>query len=313
MHIPDSFIPLDQAIVYWIIAIFFITRAVKWARKDINENMLPLFGVLAAGIFVLQTINIAANLLIPVPMLTGVSWHVVGAALTAIIFGSPWAAVLLITMVLAVQSLFGDGGITVMGANILNMGILGGFLGYYSFIGLSKFKLNRDVAMFAGAWISMILPAIALAFELWLAGTFPLKQGVLLMGIFQGIAGLGEGLITVIVFNAIIKVRPDIVNENILKKESIAKVAIVGIAALLGLAIAAPFIASSNPDGLQQTASLLVKDELNKMVAPITPLFPNYSIPGMGDAGKVAAILIGFCAILVIWFGITKVIKKRIT
>jgi hypothetical protein len=164
--------------------------------------------------------------------------------------------------------------------------------------------------MFAGAWISMILPAIALAFELWLAGTFPLKQGVLLMGIFQGIAGLGEGLITVIVFNAIIKVRPDIVNENILKKESIAKVAIVGIAALLGLAIAAPFIASSNPDGLQQTASLLVKDELNKMVAPITPLFPNYSIPGMGDAGKVAAILIGFCAILVIWFGITKVIKK---
>jgi hypothetical protein len=213
-------------------------------------------------------------------------------------------------MVLAVQSLFGDGGITVMGANILNMGILGGFLGYYSFIGLSKFKLNRDVAMFAGAWISMILPAIALAFELWLAGTFPLKQGVLLMGIFQGIAGLGEGLITVIVFNAIIKARPDIVNENILKKESTSKVAVVGIAALFALALAAPFLASSDPDGLQRTANMVVNNEINGMIAPITPLFPNYSIPGMGDAGKVAAILIGLCAILVIWFGITKVIKK---
>ena len=307
MHIPDSFIPLDQAAVYWIIAIFFIARAVKWAKKGINENMLPLFGVLAAGIFVLQTINIAANLLIPVPMLTGVSWHVVGAALTAIIFGSPWAAVLLITMVLAVQSLFGDGGITVMGANILNMGILGGFLGYYSFIGLSKFKLNRDVAMFAGAWISMILPAIALAFELWMAGTFPLKQGVLLMGIFQGIAGLGEGLITVIVFGAIIKARPDIVNQESYTKESTAKVVAVGIAALLGLAVAAPFLASSNPDGLQQTANIVIKE---KMGSSITILFSNYAIPGMGDAGKVAAILIGLCVILILWFGITKVIKK---
>jgi hypothetical protein len=197
-----------------------------------------------------------------------------------------------------------------MGANILNMGVIGGFMGYYSFIGLCKLKLKHPVAMFTSAWISMILPAIALSFELWLAGTFPLKQGVFLMGIFQGIAGIGEGFITVIVFGAIIKARPDIVDHESYKKESTSKVAIIGIAALLGLVIAAPFIASSNPDGLQQTASILVKDELNKMVAPITPLFPNYSIPGMGDAGKVAAILIGFCAILILWFGITKVIKK---
>jgi cobalt/nickel transport system permease protein len=307
MHIPDSFIPLDQAAVYWIIAIVFIARAVKWARKDIHENMLPLFGVLAAGIFVLQTINIAANLLIPLPMLTGVSWHIVGAALTAIIFGSPWAAVLLITMVLAVQSLFGDGGITVMGANILNMGIIGGFMGYYSFIGLSKLKLSQTVAMFTGAWISMILPAIVLAFELWLAGTFPLKQGVLLMGIFQGIAGIGEGFITVIVFGAIIKARPDIVNQESYKKESTAKVAAVGIAALLGLAVAAPFLASSNPDGLQQTASIVVKE---KMGSSMTILFSNYAIPGMGKTGEVVAILIGFSMILILWFGITKVLKK---
>lgn len=106
----------------YIFVIIFIARSIKWARSDLNEDMIPLFGVLAAGMFVLQTINITANLLIPVPVLGGVSWHVVGAALAAIIFASPWAAVLLLTLVLAVQSLFGDGGITVMGANILNMG-----------------------------------------------------------------------------------------------------------------------------------------------------------------------------------------------
>jgi cobalt/nickel transport protein len=156
----------------------------------------------------------------------------------------------------------------------------------------------------------MLLPAIALSFELWLAGTFPLKQGVFLMGTFQGIAGIGEGFITVIVFGAIIKARPDIVNEETLKKESTAKVAAMGILALLGLAIAAPFLASGDPDGLQQTANLVVSNEINNMIAPITPLFPNYSIPGMGEAGKVAAILIGLTAILIMWVGISRVIKK---
>ncbi len=307
MHIPDAYIPLEQAAVYWLIALIFIARSIKWARSDMNENLIPLFGVLAAGMFVLQTINIAANLLIPVPMLGGVSWHVVGAALTAIIFASPWAAVLLITLVLAIQSLFGDGGITVMGANILNMGIIAGFLGYYSFIGLCKLRVRQPVALFVAAWVSMVIPAIALAFELWLAGTFPLKQGVFLMGIFQGVAGVGEGLITSIVFGAIIRARPDIVAGDAYRKVSSVKVAAVGIIAVSGLAVAAPFLASGNPDGLQQTASMVVKD---KIYSTMTPLFSGYVIPGMGKTGEVAAIFIGFAAILIIWLGVVKLMKK---
>ncbi len=301
MHIPDGYIPLGQAAVYWLIAIIFIARSVKWARNDMNENMIPLFGVLAAGMFVLQTINI------PIPM-SPVSWHMVGAALTAIIFASPWAAVLLMTLVLAVQSLFGDGGITAMGANILNMGIIGGFMGYYSYIGFCKLSVKRQVALFAGAWLSMIIPAIALAFELWFAGTFPLKQGVLLMGTFQGAAGLGEGIITVIVFGAIIKARPDIIAGDAHSKVSTLKVAAAGAVAFLGLAIAAPFLASSNPDGLEQTASLVVKNEIN---SAITLMFSDYAIPGMGKAGEIAAILIGFAAILIIWIGAAKILRTK--
>jgi len=84
----------------------------------------------------------------------------------------------------------------------------------------------------------------------------------------------------------------------------------VGVLALIGLAVAAPFLASGDPDGLEQTASMLVDRELNSIIAPISPLFPDYSIPGMGEAGKVAAILIGFAVILVLWIGISKVLKR---
>ena len=308
MHIPDAYIPLSQSVIYWAIAIIFIVRSIKWVRTDMNENMMPLFGVLAAGMFVLQTINIAANLIIPMPMLGGVSWHVVGAALTAIIFASPWAAVLLLTLVLAIQSLFGDGGVTTMGANILNMGIIGGFTGYYCFIGLSKLSIKRSISLFTSAMISMILPAIALAFELWLAGTFPLKQGIFLMSIFQGTAGIGEGIITVIVFNAIVKARPDIISEEYWKV-STTRVATVGIIIFLGLAIAAPFLASNNPDGLEQTASMIITNELGNT---IPTLFSDYAIPGLGKAGEVVAIILGLIIILIILYGASKMLKYKL-
>ena len=66
----------------------------------------------------------------------GTSGHLVGGALVAIILGSPFAAVFILPMVLVIQGVvFGDGGITTMGANIINMGVIGGFVGFYSFRG----------------------------------------------------------------------------------------------------------------------------------------------------------------------------------
>jgi cobalt/nickel transport system permease protein len=129
MHIPDAFIPLPQAAVYWIIALVFIALSLRWARKEMKEEKVPLVAILAAGIFAIQAINV------PIPW--GTSGHMMGAALAAIVLGSPFAAVFILTLVLIVQGvLFGDGGITVMGANIINMGVIGGFVGYYSYRGL---------------------------------------------------------------------------------------------------------------------------------------------------------------------------------
>ena len=81
MHIPDAFIPMGQALVYWIIALIFIALALRWARSSMKEEKVPLVAVLAAGIFAIQAVNI------PIPW--GTSGHMVGAALAAIVLGSP--------------------------------------------------------------------------------------------------------------------------------------------------------------------------------------------------------------------------------
>lgn len=204
MHIPDGFIPLWQCAIYYIVIIIVGYFAVNWARNNLNEKQIPLLAVLAAGIFAIQAMNI------PIPW--GTSGHMVGAAIVGILLGSPFAGFLVLAVVLIIQALaFGDGGITTLGANIFNMGVLGSFIGFYSFKGLQK--IISDVpAVFIGCFLSLFIPAIACAIELWLAGTFPLIAGLYFMGIYHFVIGLiGEGLISSIVYVAIKGVRPDLI------------------------------------------------------------------------------------------------------
>lgn len=79
MHIPDAFIPIGQAAIYWIIALIFIALSLRWARKELTEERIPLVAVLAAGIFAIQAFNL------PVGM--GTSGHLVGGALAATVSG----------------------------------------------------------------------------------------------------------------------------------------------------------------------------------------------------------------------------------
>ncbi len=203
MHIPDAFIPLPQAAVYWIIALIFIFLSIRWARKEMTEEKIPLIAVLAAGIFAIQAFNL------PVGM--GTSGHLVGGALAAILLGSPFGAVFILTLVLIVQGvLFGDGGITTMGANILNMGVIGGFVGFYSFQGLMKATKSMPVSAFIAAWLACLIPALACAVEMFLAGTFPLVPGLAAMGLYHAAIGIIEGVITVVAIKLIISAKPDL-------------------------------------------------------------------------------------------------------
>ncbi|HPX73378.1 MAG TPA: cobalt transporter CbiM [Methanoregulaceae archaeon] len=206
MHIPDAFIPLPQAAVYWIIALVFIALALRWARRELSEEKIPLVAILAAGIFAIQAVNI------PIPW--GTSGHMMGAALAAIVLGSPFAAVFILTLVLIVQGvLFGDGGLTVMGANIINMGVIGGFVGYYSYRGLLPVFKSPYAPAFIAGWLSLFVAALACAVEMAVAGTFPLELGLLSMGLYHAVIGIIEGGITAFAVYLIATARPDIMAD----------------------------------------------------------------------------------------------------
>jgi cobalt/nickel transport system permease protein len=207
MHIPDGFIPITQCIVYWIIALVFIALSLRWARKELSEEKVPIVAVLAAAIFAMQAFNL------PVGM--GTSGHLVGGALAAIVLGSPFAAVFILSIVLIIQGvIFGDGGITTMGVNIINMGVIGGFVGYYGYTGIKAAIKNPYVSAGIAAWFACLIPALAASVELWIAGTFPLVPGLVAMGTYHAAIGIIEGVVTAAAVYLIIHARPDLMDTK---------------------------------------------------------------------------------------------------
>jgi len=331
MHIPDGFFPISQAAVYWVIALVFIFLSLRWAKKEMSEDKVPLVAVLAAGIFAIQTLNMA----LPISIIPGgVSGHVVGAALAAIVLGSPFAAVFILTLVLVLQGIFfGDGGITAMGANIINMGVLGGFFGFYTYQSINNLFHNRFCAAFIAGWISLFIPAIVCAVELAIAGTLPLTFGLVTMGIYHAVIGIIEGGVTAFALSLIIHARPDIVGEVVTSGRKAKDVVIVaGITIALALAIIAPYYASTYPDGLDSTflsaygakdvttvhideakavsAEGAVAEKTGNTFSWQAPL-PDYAIPGMDKPGEAMAIIFGVLVLFALGFGISRFISRK--
>ena len=206
MHIPDGFIPLAQCAIYYVILIVALYFSGKWARANLDEKRIPLLAVLAAGIFAIMSMNM------PIPF--GTSGHMVGGALVAIVFMAPEAAILVFTAVLLIQALFfGDGGITALGANVLNMAIVGGCVGLYTFKGL-KDIIGKYPSIFLAAWLATLVAAVVAAIEMAIAGTFPLTVGIASMALYHAFIGIIEGVLTVIVIYALEKFRPDLLAWN---------------------------------------------------------------------------------------------------
>jgi len=202
MHIPDGFLSTEIWILMWIITLAVMALAFKKTGKKLGDKQVPLMGILAAFIFAAQMLN--------VPVLGGTSGHFLGGVLAAILLG-PYTASIIMASVFFVQALiFQDGGLTALGANIFNMGLLGTIVGYYIYVFIKKASKNMFVAAGTAAWLVIMLAATATSLELAASGISPLALVLPAMLIIHAMIGVVEAAISVSVLGLIKKSRPDL-------------------------------------------------------------------------------------------------------
>ena len=208
MHIPDGYLSPATCAATYAVSAAFAAYASKKVAKELDEKKIPLIAVASAFSFVIMMFNI------PIP--GGTTGHAVGGSLIAILLG-PWAAMLAVSLALIVQALlFGDGGVTTFGANVLTMGVIMPFVGYsfYRLISGDGTSMKRKLAgSFIGSYMGINVAALAasvlLGIQPYIArdprglplySPFPLKVTVPVMTL-QHIFFFGfvEGFITLLV------------------------------------------------------------------------------------------------------------------
>jgi cobalt/nickel transport system permease protein len=207
LHIPDGFLSGGVALACAVLAIAAVGYALRIADVELDEARVPLLGVLAAFIFAAQMLNF--------PIAGGTSGHFLGATLAAVLLG-PWLACLVMAVVIGVQAFaFADGGISALGANVLNMGVLGALLAGLLVAGVMKAVPHTRTA-FLGvvatvSWLAVMLGAAATSVELAVSDTVPLGTSLPAMLGVHALIGIGEAVITVAAVSAVLVSRPDLV------------------------------------------------------------------------------------------------------
>jgi cobalt/nickel transport system permease protein len=206
MHIPDGFLNTVTAATTYVVSAGGVGYSIREANRKLGDRHVPLMGVMGAFIFAAQMLNF--------PVIGGTSGHLIGGALAAILLG-PWAGTLIMACVLIVQCLvFQDGGITALGANVFNMGLVACFAGYYLYrvvVSLTgKSRRSTLLGGFVGAWASVFLASIVCAIELAVSGRSLLGVVLPAMAGVHVLIGIGEGLITAAVLAFLRATRADL-------------------------------------------------------------------------------------------------------
>jgi cobalt/nickel transport system permease protein len=285
LHIPDGFLTLAIALIFWALTAVAVAIAISKTNKSLGGKQVPLMGIMAAFIFAAQMLNF--------PVAGGTSGHFLGGALAAIVLG-PWAAILVMTSVIAVQGLlFQDGGLLVMGANIFNMGVLTAMIGFGLYRSVLKTgKTTRLIVAGTAAWLSTIASALLASLQLWLSGTSRLEIVLPAMLGVHVFIGIGEALITVAALSFILRTRADLLDSESLEAKGGPGWVYAGVLAALFAIVLSP-LASANPDGLMRVAQDL--GFLNLGQGASYQLLPNYTLPFLGQTplSKIIAGLVG--------------------
>lgn len=209
MHISNGIVGIPISALAGLLAAVGLAICIARARADLDDRLAPMAGLVAAFIFAVQMLNF--------PVLPGVSGHLLGGALAAILVG-PYVGALCVALVLTVQALlFADGGLSALGLNIVNMGLVGTFAAYGLAVVLLRLLRKTNTGLVVTAWItavvSVVLASQAFVLEYALGGTTDLSL-VGIAGTMAGshlLIGVGEAFITAVTVGTVAKVRPDLV------------------------------------------------------------------------------------------------------
>lgn len=301
LHIPDGFLSLFVAAACWLLMLAVLAYAVRAAQRTLDERLVPMAGIMGAFIFAAQMINF--------PVAGGTSGHFIGATLAFIILG-PWLGLLTMTAVIALQALlFQDGGLLVMGANMLIMGVVPGFIGYQIYrLGAGRGRLASTALTGSAAWLSIMAAALVTTLLLAFSGTTSLPLALPIMLGVHALIGVGEVLITLAALGFLARTRPTLLNHEVEKGRD--SWLMVGLIVALLVVLIAPF-ASGHPDGLEWAAGL-VGFAGSAQDAPFQ-LLPDYTIPFVGETA-LSTVLAGLAGVVIVaafLAGLTRLLKRR--
>jgi cobalt/nickel transport system permease protein len=211
LHIADGVIDTPVAAVFAGVTVAAVALSLARGRRALDDRLAPLAGLVAAFMFAAQLLNF--------PVLPGVSGHLVGGALAAMLVG-PWVAVLCGSVVLVVQALvFADGGLSALGLNITNLALVSTGSAYLVIRVLLRLlprtAAGLAVTAFVASLVSVVAAALAFVGEYWIGGGVALSAGLgEIAGTMAGVhalIGVGEGLVTAVTVVTVARARPDLV------------------------------------------------------------------------------------------------------
>ena len=287
MHVPDGFLDARTLVATAAVASLAVGLALRSVRRNLPPRRVPLIGLAAAFVFAAQMLNF--------PVAAGTSGHLIGAALASVLLG-PAAAVVAMSAVLLLQALmFADGGITALGANVLNLAVVAPLAGYgvYRAVRALAGAGPRATLLAAGfaAWCSTLAAALACAAELAASGVVAWGTVLAAMGGVHMVIGLGEAVITMLIVAVVLRARPELVTPaapggHARHRRALAYGATLAVGTMI---LAAPF-ASPLPDGLEHVAERLGFAG-RALAGPPAPL-PDYAVVPLADGSPWLATVI---------------------
>lgn len=296
MHIPDSWLSFEISLLAWGLTIIALGLSLRKIKSD-DLDKLSNIGAIAAVIFVAQMFNF--------PIAFGTSGHLLGATLAVFILGLP-GAILAIFIVLVVQALiFADGGILALGANTLNMGIIGALVAYGVIILIKKRVSNKKIyygGVFLSAFLAVVVSSFFAGLELVFSGVTTFGVSIPAILFWHILIGVGEGILSVFIIYYLHQVDFPLLDlekdqtDPLLSTDKNSNKPMIGIGILLVILSLISLIASSSPDGLEMVGLDL---SFNEGTAFELGIADDYSFLGFeGIIGTLLSAVLGIVIIV---------------